>query len=190
LRPTFERLCEDYAEWVTLELANTKATLLREIIVMVAVGVGILFVLSFLWFALIATSFGYLIFWSQEFASVQVGLTVLLRGRLDEHFEFNERACNHLYADLVAWMAAPRFTARPELVDRLGSAPQFDASAPARERHRQRAADDVHARGEVSSAVNLVNHVASWLAGHWLPSRRRRPFACKLRSELSSGPAR
>jgi hypothetical protein len=81
LRPTFERLCEDYAEWVTLELANTKATLLREIIVMVALVFGILFALSFLWFALISTSFGPLIFWPEEFASVQVGLTLLLRGR-------------------------------------------------------------------------------------------------------------
>lgn len=76
-----------------------------------------------------------------KFESVQVGLTLPLRGRplgttadlnnytvaywnghevigihlshddsgrLDEHFEFNERACNHLHVDLVAWMAAPR----------------------------------------------------------------------------------
>jgi len=36
-------------------------------------------------------------------------------GRLDEEFDFDERACNLLHADLVAWMAAPRYTARPEL---------------------------------------------------------------------------
>jgi len=45
------RRASDYAELATLELANTKATLLREIIVMVALVVGILFTLSFLWFA-------------------------------------------------------------------------------------------------------------------------------------------
>jgi hypothetical protein len=34
-------------------------------------------------------------------------------GQLDEHFEFNERACNHLNADLVAWMSAPRYYGTP-----------------------------------------------------------------------------
>jgi uncharacterized membrane protein YqjE len=48
----------DYAELAGLELAETKATLIRELISMVALAVGVLFTLSFLCFALIATAFG------------------------------------------------------------------------------------------------------------------------------------
>ncbi|MDB5830331.1 MAG: hypothetical protein JWR14_161 [Caballeronia sp.] len=48
----------DYAELISLELADTKATLLREVIAMVALATGLLFALSFLCIALIATSFG------------------------------------------------------------------------------------------------------------------------------------
>ncbi|WP_236873515.1 phage holin family protein [Burkholderia sp. PAMC 26561] len=48
----------DYAELAGLELAETKATVLRELISMVALAVGVLFTLSFLCFALIATAFG------------------------------------------------------------------------------------------------------------------------------------
>jgi uncharacterized membrane protein YqjE len=48
----------DYAELATLELAETKKTLLREVIATVALAVGILFTLSFLCFALIASAFG------------------------------------------------------------------------------------------------------------------------------------
>jgi hypothetical protein len=48
----------DYAELISLELADTKATLLREVIAMVALAIGLLFALSFLCIALIATSFG------------------------------------------------------------------------------------------------------------------------------------
>ncbi len=39
--------------------------------------------------------------------------------RLDEEFDFDERTCNQLHADLVAWMAAPRYTVRSELAQRL-----------------------------------------------------------------------
>ena len=48
----------DYAELAGLELAETKATLLRELISMVALALGVLFTLSFLCFALISTAFG------------------------------------------------------------------------------------------------------------------------------------
>jgi len=48
----------DYAELISLELAETKATLLREVIAMVALAIGLLFALSFLCIAIIATSFG------------------------------------------------------------------------------------------------------------------------------------
>ncbi len=50
-------------------------------------------------------------------------------GRLDEDFDFDERTCNQLYADLVAWMAAPCYTVRPELVDWLREAPPFNGGA-------------------------------------------------------------
>jgi len=39
--------------------------------------------------------------------------------QLDEEFDFDERTCNRLHADLVAWMAGPRYTVRPELAQRL-----------------------------------------------------------------------
>jgi uncharacterized membrane protein YqjE len=48
----------DYAELISLELADSKATLLREVIAMVALAIGLLFALSFLCIAIIATSFG------------------------------------------------------------------------------------------------------------------------------------
>lgn len=48
----------DYAELISLELADTKAKLLRELIAMVALAIGLLFALSFLCIALIATAFG------------------------------------------------------------------------------------------------------------------------------------
>ena len=48
----------DYAELLSIELAQTKAKLLRELIATVALAIGLLFALSFLCFALIATSFG------------------------------------------------------------------------------------------------------------------------------------
>lgn len=50
-------------------------------------------------------------------------------GRLDEDFELDERTLNRLHADLVAWMAAPRYTVRPELVDWLKDANSFNAGA-------------------------------------------------------------
>jgi hypothetical protein len=52
-------------------------------------------------------------------------------GRLDENFDFDfdERTFNQLHADLVAWMAAPRYTVRPELVDWLKDVPPFNAGA-------------------------------------------------------------
>jgi hypothetical protein len=43
--------------------------------------------------------------------------------RLVEEFDFDERTCNALHADLVAWMAAPRYTFRPELAQRLRGEP-------------------------------------------------------------------
>lgn len=48
----------DYAELIALELADTKTKLLREFIAMVALAIGLLFALSFLCIALIATAFG------------------------------------------------------------------------------------------------------------------------------------
>jgi hypothetical protein len=43
----------DYAELIPLELADTKAKLLREVIAMVALAIGLSFALSFLCFALV-----------------------------------------------------------------------------------------------------------------------------------------
>jgi len=40
-------------------------------------------------------------------------------GRLDAAFDFDERSFNRLYADIVAWMAAPHYSMRPELVEWL-----------------------------------------------------------------------
>jgi hypothetical protein len=40
-------------------------------------------------------------------------------GRLDADFVFDERSFNQLHSDIVAWMAAPRYSMRPELVDWL-----------------------------------------------------------------------
>jgi len=48
----------DYVELLSLELADTKAKLVRELIAMVALALGLLFALSFLCIALIATAFG------------------------------------------------------------------------------------------------------------------------------------
>ena len=48
-------------------------------------------------------------------------------GRLDEDFDFDERTLNQLHADLVAWMAAPRYTVRPELAVWLKDATPFNA---------------------------------------------------------------
>jgi len=42
--------------------------------------------------------------------------------RLEEEFDLDECTCNRLHADLVAWMAAPRYTVRPELAQRLSGA--------------------------------------------------------------------
>ena len=42
--------------------------------------------------------------------------------QLEEEFDFDERTFNRLHADLVAWMAAPRYTVRPELAQRLSGA--------------------------------------------------------------------
>jgi hypothetical protein len=50
-------------------------------------------------------------------------------GRLGEEFDLDERACNQLHADLVAWVAAPRYTVRLELADWLKGAPSFNAGA-------------------------------------------------------------
>jgi hypothetical protein len=50
-------------------------------------------------------------------------------GPLDGDFDFDERTLNHLHADLVAWMAAPRYTIRPEVVDWLKGAPPFNVGA-------------------------------------------------------------
>ena len=50
-------------------------------------------------------------------------------GRLDGDFDFDERTFNRLHADLVAWMAAPHYTVRPELVDWLKNAPPFNPGA-------------------------------------------------------------
>jgi len=38
-------------------------------------------------------------------------------GRLAADFVFDERSFNQLHSDIVAWMAAPRYSMRPELVD-------------------------------------------------------------------------
>jgi hypothetical protein len=42
-------------------------------------------------------------------------------GRLDADFEFDERSFNQLHSDIVAWMSAPSYSMRPELVDWLKS---------------------------------------------------------------------
>jgi hypothetical protein len=49
--------------------------------------------------------------------------------RLDGDFDLDERTLNQLYADLIAWMAAPRYTVRAELVDWLKDAPPSNAGA-------------------------------------------------------------
>ena len=43
--------------------------------------------------------------------------------RLVEEFDFDERTYNALHADLVAWMATPRYTFRLELAQRLRGDP-------------------------------------------------------------------
>jgi hypothetical protein len=50
-------------------------------------------------------------------------------GRLDEAFDFDERMCDQLQDDLVAWMGNPRYTVHPELDDWLNGERQSDASA-------------------------------------------------------------
>jgi hypothetical protein len=47
--------------------------------------------------------------------------------RLAGDFDLDERTFNEMHADLVAWMAAPHFTVRPELVAWLKNASPFDA---------------------------------------------------------------
>jgi hypothetical protein len=42
--------------------------------------------------------------------------------RLEEEFDFDERTFNGLHADLVAWMAVPRYSVRTELAKRLKAA--------------------------------------------------------------------
>ncbi len=49
--------------------------------------------------------------------------------RLDGDFDLDERTLNHLHADLVAWMAAPRYTVRAELAASLKGVPPFNAGA-------------------------------------------------------------
>ena len=48
----------DYAELFLVELAQTKTRVMRELIGLVALAVGVLFTLSFLCFAVIATAWG------------------------------------------------------------------------------------------------------------------------------------
>ena len=48
-------------------------------------------------------------------------------GGPEDDFDFDERTFNQLHADLVAWMAAPRYTVRAELLDWLKGAPSFNA---------------------------------------------------------------
>lgn len=48
----------DYSELFVIELAQTKRKLMRELIALVALSVGVLFTLSFLCFAAIATAWG------------------------------------------------------------------------------------------------------------------------------------
>jgi hypothetical protein len=47
--------------------------------------------------------------------------------QLAREFDFDERACNHLHADLVAWLAAPRYAVRDELEEWLAGTPPFGA---------------------------------------------------------------
>jgi hypothetical protein len=48
-------------------------------------------------------------------------------GQLDGDFDFDERTFNQLHADLVTWIAAPRYTIRPELADWLHGANRSNA---------------------------------------------------------------
>ena len=66
----------DYAELAAIEIAETKATLLRELIAMVALAVGVLFTLSFLCFAIIATALGTPYFLAVVWAIAAVWLVV------------------------------------------------------------------------------------------------------------------
>ncbi|MDB5789512.1 hypothetical protein [Caballeronia mineralivorans] len=43
--------------------------------------------------------------------------------RLAGDFDLDERTFNQMHADLVAWMAAPHYTVRPELAHWLKGAP-------------------------------------------------------------------
>lgn len=72
----FAQRASDYAELATIELAETKATLLRELVAMVVLAVGILFTLSFLCFALIATALGTPYFLAVVWAIAAVWLMV------------------------------------------------------------------------------------------------------------------
>ena len=54
------------------------------------------------------------VFWDGEWAR---GATLRAdgSGRLDTKFDLNERTCNRLHTDLVAWLAAPRYSVRPDV---------------------------------------------------------------------------
>jgi hypothetical protein len=54
------------------------------------------------------------VFWDGEWAR---GATLNAdgSGRLDTKFDLNERTCNRLHADLVEWLAAPRYSVRPDI---------------------------------------------------------------------------
>jgi len=50
-------------------------------------------------------------------------------GRLAADFVFDERSFNQLHSDIVAWMDAPHYTVRPELVNWLKNVPPFVAGS-------------------------------------------------------------
>lgn len=68
-----------------------------------------------------------------KYASLQPELATLLRrlpsgttadmpdgGRLlDADFDFDDRSFNQVHSDIAAWMAAPHYSMRPELLDWL-----------------------------------------------------------------------
>ncbi|CAE6858189.1 hypothetical protein R69746_07682 [Paraburkholderia aspalathi] len=48
-------------------------------------------------------------------------------GRLDDEFEFDANAAGAMDDMITDWMAAPRFTWRPELIELLNDGPPIDA---------------------------------------------------------------
>jgi uncharacterized membrane protein YqjE len=79
----------DYGELFTIELAETRARVMREMLALVALAVTVLFTLSFLCFALIAsawnTPYFLAVVWGIAAAWLVLSMVALLMFRLQRH---------------------------------------------------------------------------------------------------------